>query len=69
MQFAGAADAILEGTVAKAPRGPDRSITGAASGTKPEGTGLPRPTGRGPESGPAALRPALVCEDRMCQEI
>src|SRR6185437_14301466 len=69
MQFAGAADAILEGTVARAPRGPDRSTTGAESGTRPEWIGLPRPMGRCPESTPWALRPALVCEDRICQEI
>jgi hypothetical protein len=72
MQFAGAADAIVEWMVARAPMslGPSpTSPTSATPGTKPEGVGLPRPEWRRPGSSLAILHPALICYDRICQEI
>jgi hypothetical protein len=67
MQFAGAPDAVLEGAIATAPGEPIK--TGAACVTQAERIDLPRPGGRRPASGPAALCRVSVGEDRMCQEI
>jgi len=70
MQFAGAPDAVLEGTVATPAGGPGGGGSiAAAPEAKAERIDLTRLPGGCSASGAAVLRRSLACEDRMCQEI